>query len=72
MSSQEPRRKLSEITNTSSLRTFKKPSEPELCVVHPEESIMDLDVIDMPFEDGAFDDYQMEYPKEFNLYSSHL
>lgn len=70
MARKQPRRKLSEITNTQQSRALKDQDEPELCVIHPEESMIDLDVVDIPSEDEVFGDYQIEYPKEFNLYSS--
>ncbi|KAG5859199.1 hypothetical protein KMI_08g13360 [Encephalitozoon hellem] len=72
MTRKQPRRKLSEITNIQTIRTLKKCDEPEACIIHPEESIADLDVVDIPLEDGVFGDYQVECPREFNLYSSHF
>ncbi|UYI27275.1 hypothetical protein J0A71_05g11340 [Encephalitozoon cuniculi] len=72
MSKHHARKKLSEITNTQPSNASKKYAKPELCIVRPEDALIDLDVVDIPSGDGAFDDYQVKYPTEFNLYSSHF
>lgn len=56
------RKKLTEITNTSTSKILDKYGEPEECTIHPDEAIHDLDVVDTRLlEEGIFDDYQIEY-----------